>query len=81
MTLHIRSINLRTVDHKPHGQSLVVTAHLEDGREVELIREFGALPDVVIDHIVTAIGSLDIPAAQLVGANGERVTLFAGSPP
>lgn len=49
-------IRLRTDNHKHYGQDIVVSMHLEDGREVELIRSFGALPDITIDHFITEIG-------------------------
>lgn len=52
----ITDIILRTEPRGEHGQHIVVYARLDDNREVELIREFGALPDVSIDHYVSHYG-------------------------
>ncbi len=53
----ITDIILRTgTPRGDYGQHIVVYARLDDGREVELIREFGALPDISIDHSITHHG-------------------------
>lgn len=55
----ITDIILRTDKMRPHGQDIVVLVQLDDGREVEIIREFGALPDISIHHCITHHGISD----------------------
>jgi hypothetical protein len=52
----ITDIILRTEPRGEHGQNILVLVQLDDGRQVELIRSFGALPDINIDHYVTHHG-------------------------
>lgn len=52
----INGITLKTINHREYGQDISVCITLENGQELEVIRSFGALPDVSIHHHVTGIG-------------------------
>lgn len=54
----IASIRLRTVPRAEpeQGQNIVVSVILADGREVDVIDEFGAMRDLTIDHTVHKTG-------------------------
>lgn len=62
MQIAISAIYLRTVDTRSYGQYVEVVGVLVTGEQRVLIREFGALPDVVISHYVTAEGVINVPA-------------------
>lgn len=59
MSFEITGISLRTDERKPYGQALIVSVTLPDGREIDVLKEWGALPDVVISHHVTETGLRD----------------------
>lgn len=53
--INLPRIRLLTVPSNSAGQHLLVLITI-DGREVEVIRTWGALPDISIDHVVTPFG-------------------------
>lgn len=56
MSWVITDITLSTDPRGEYGQDIVVSATLDDGRQVELIRSFGALPEISIHHTITHYG-------------------------
>lgn len=56
-SIEISGIHVRTEPNgSPAGQKIIVSVTTPDGREVDVIEEWGALPDIVISHTVTPIG-------------------------
>lgn len=53
--VRVDAIHLKTVPHAEYGQHISVSVIVGD-KEVEVIRSWGALPDITISHTVTDIG-------------------------
>ena len=56
--VEVSSIRVRTAPFREStaGKAIIVSVRLPDGREVDVIEEFGAIMDIEIDHTVTAGG-------------------------